>query len=150
MKRIQGIAVLVVALAGMIGAAQAPSEDFYVTRLRQGEAALNAQRPNEAIDQLRIANFGLLDRPALLEEGLAFLTLAYAQAERPHDVDATITRFVEVESRFGVYAKAALEPDVRARFEDLLQRRVRPEALAQMPALKHLAQAPKKTEKKKK
>lgn len=133
-----------VAFAAMIGAHAAGGDDFYVIRLKSGEAALRGQRAAEAVDQLRIANFGLLDRPVLLIEGLAWLTLAQAQADRPAEVDAALTRFVEVESRFGVYPKADLDPDIRARLEDLLRRRVRPELLAQIPSLAHVIEPPKK------
>jgi hypothetical protein len=144
------VMISVLAFTGIIGARAVASDDFYLIRLKSGEAALQGQRPAEAIDQLRIANFGLLDRPNLLVEGLAWLSLAYAQADRPPDVDATISRFVEVENRFNVYTKAALEPEVRARFEDLLKRRVRPEILAQLPALARLNDPPKKPPQKKK
>ncbi|HQR47047.1 MAG TPA: tetratricopeptide repeat protein [Thermoanaerobaculia bacterium] len=106
-----------------------------MTRLQAGERALQAKKWVDAIDQLRIACFGLLDQPAYLSEGLAALALAQEGAGKTAAVDATLARWVEVEQRFGVWAKVPLPREVRAEFEALLARRVRPEVILGVPTL---------------
>src|SRR5581483_4381618 len=46
------------------------AEDFYEQQLRAGKIDFQNNRLPEAADELRIAAFGLLNRPALLEEAL--------------------------------------------------------------------------------
>jgi len=117
------------------------AEDFYLTRLREGEQALQAKRTLEAVDQLKIACFGLLDQPQLLSEGLAELALAQAAAGRTADADATLARFVDVEQRFGAWAKVPLPSETRTDFENLLLKQVRAEKLMAIPTLAPLVEA---------
>lgn len=111
-----------------------------MTRLQAGERAYQAKKWVEAIDQLRIACFGLLDQPQYLSEGLAVLALAQNGAGKQAAVDTTLGRFVEVEQRFGAWAKVPLSRDVRAEFETLLTKRVRPEVLLTVPSLSGLVE----------
>ena len=111
-----------------------------MTRLHAGERACQAKKWVEAIDQLRIACFGLLDQPLYLSEGLAVLALAQNGAGKAAAVDTTLGRFVEVEQLFGVWAKVPLQRDVRAEFETLLTKRVRPEVLLTVPTLAGLVE----------
>jgi hypothetical protein len=55
---------------------------------------------------------------------LARLALAQAAAGRNDDADATLRRFVEVETRFDGWAQADLEPGTRAVFSALLGKRL--------------------------
>lgn len=141
MKRTQRLLVFAVIFgtAGILPASLM-AEEFYLTRLRAGEQALQAKRTLEAVDQLRIACFGLLDQPQLLSEGLAVLALAQTAAGRTADVDATLARFVEVEQRFRVWAKVPLPPEMRGEVEALLAKRVRHEALLVVPSLANLVE----------
>src|SRR5512141_1923838 len=114
------------------------ADDFSLQRLRVGEEALRAKRVPEAVDQLRIACFGLLDQPILLSEGLAHLAIAQEAAGRRADVVTTLNRFLEVERLFGVYARSRLDEATRARFQELLLSLVPAEAVASVPTLSGL------------
>lgn len=118
------------------------ADDFSLERLRAGEEALRAKRIPEAIDQLRIACFGLLDQPVLLTEGLVWLAFAQETAGRRTDVVATLNRFLEVERLFGVYARIRLDEAARAQFQALLLSRLPAEAVAAVPTLSGLVRQP--------
>jgi hypothetical protein len=102
---------------------------------RAGEAAYAEKRLPDAIDNLRIAAFGLLESPPLEAEALAYLALAQSASGRATDTDATLGRFLEVERRFAPYAKLKLDPAVRADFQALLLRRVSQPTLLAYPGL---------------
>lgn len=131
--RARRAALLALALFGVNGLALA--EDFNDARLKAGQVEYQAKRYREAVDEFRVAAFGYLDQPVLLQECLVRLTLALAAAGKQADVDATLTRFLEVERRFGTYAKANLEPDTRAAFWALLTKRLPPATIAGIPSL---------------
>ena len=84
------------------------------------------------------ACFGLLDQPVLLSEGLVYLAMAQEVAGRRADVVTTLNRFLEVERRFGVYARSSLDEATRAEFQALLLSRVSAEAVAAVPTLSGL------------
>jgi tetratricopeptide (TPR) repeat protein len=111
------------------------ADDFNEERLQAGRIAFQQKRFTEAIDQLRLAAFGSLDRPVVLSECLARLALAQAGAGKATDADHTLDRFLEVERRFGVYGNAHLEPDVRTEFQRFLDRRIPAATLAAIPTL---------------
>ena len=116
-------------------AAASPTQDFYQERLRAGKDAYRQKRFVAAAAELRVAAFGLLDTPPLLSEALARLALAQAAAGRAADAAATLSRFVDVERRFGSYAKAALGPEVRSEFQQLLVQHVPPATLQSVAGL---------------
>jgi hypothetical protein len=118
----------------------ARSEDFYETRLRDGQAAFREKLFVQAVDELRIASFGFLDRPVLLSESLARLSLAQAAAGQSAETDATLLRFLELERRFRPYAQVQLEPEIRKEFELLLSHRVSASTLLLLPALTGLVE----------
>ena len=91
--------------------------DFSETRLREGKEAYGARRNVEAVNQLRIAAFGFLDRPALLCESLVYLALADEAAERHTEARAAADRFLEVHSRFVGCGEAKLDKAARSEFE---------------------------------
>lgn len=111
---------------------QSPSEDFSVTRLRDGKEAYEAQRHAEAIDNLRIAAFGFLDRPPLLCESLIYLAVADDAADRHANAQATVERLLEIQRTTPGCADAKVSPAVRSTFEtrflQLLPGSVPPEA----------------------
>lgn len=115
------------------------ADDFSLERLRAGEEALRENRVPDAVDQLRIACFGLLDQEAPLSECLVNLTLAFDAARRPVDVDATLNKFLEAERRFAAYSKAALSPESRQKFEAVLLARVPVETIVSIPSLAGVA-----------
>jgi tetratricopeptide (TPR) repeat protein len=118
----------------------ARGEDFYEARLRSGKDAFKQKRVIEAIDQFRIAAFGFLESPPLLSESLARLALAESAAGMSTEVTATLSRFLDVERRFGSYGKAKLEPEIRAEFQTLLLQRVSPATLQSIPGLAGLVE----------
>ena len=129
-------AVLGVALAAPTASLFA--DDFSLERLRAGEEALRARRIPEAVDQLRIACFGLLEQVEPLSECLVHLTLAQEAAKRPGDVQTTLNRFLEVERRFAPYARAAVPAESRREFQAILLARVPEETLLAVPSLASL------------
>jgi hypothetical protein len=121
-----------------VGAAR--GEEFYETRLRAGEAAYAEKKLPDAIDNLRIASFGLLENPPMEAEALAYLALAQTAAGRKADADTTLGRFLEVERRFAPYKKLKLDPAVGAEFQALLLRRVAQATLLAYPSLAGLVE----------
>lgn len=136
MKKYRHAFVLVLSISFLGAAPRAQAADeFYTTRLRAGQDALRAKRNAEAVDLLRIAAFGLLEQPPLLMEALSCLTVAQSRAGRIEAVDVTLLRMVEVERQIPSYARATLDPAVRAEFEALARKRLPPETSASVPAL---------------
>ena len=111
------------------------ADEFSRDRLRAGQEALRARRIPEAVDQIRIACFGLLEEVDALSECLVSLTLAQDAAKRPADVEATLVRFLEVERRFAPYAKAALPAESRREFQAILLAHVPEGTLLAVPSL---------------
>lgn len=97
---------------------------FYEAQLQAGREAMAGRRVPEAIDHLRIAAFGLLDRPALLSEALARLALAQQASGDAERLAATIDRLVAVEQKFSALRSARLEPETRTALSRLLEARV--------------------------
>lgn len=116
------------------------ADDFSLERLHAGEEALRARRIPEAVDQLRIACFGLLEQVEPLSECLVHLTLAQEASKRPIEVHATLIRFVEVERRFSPYAKAALPAETRRAFQTILRARLPEETILSIPSLASLVE----------
>ena len=117
-----GIVAAIVTLgAALPGSAQ----DFYETRLRAGGQALAAGRAAEAADDLRVASFGLLDKPRVLAECLAALAVAQVRAHRSAEADATLQRFRAVQTLFpGDADLASVSSEVRGAFETFARQRI--------------------------
>jgi protein TonB len=98
------------------------AQGFYETQLRAGQSALATGRPQEAADDLRIAAFGFLDRPAMLCEALEALAVAQEKAGQAAPAEATLSRLVEIGRGFPACREARLEPGLRAEFESLARR----------------------------
>jgi len=118
----------------------ARADDFYEERLRVGRAALEAKQYLDAIDNLRIAAFGLLEKPAMEEEALAYLALAQTAAGHGLDADATLGRFLDVERLFAPYAHLKMDSASDAAFRALLRSRVAESTLLAYPALAGLVE----------
>lgn len=119
-------------------AAPVLAEDFYEQQLHAAKSDLAAGRTAPAIDEFRVAAFGFLDRPQLLIETLVRLAVAQNAMDRTADVSQTVGRFLDIEQRFTTYATAALEPDVRAKFDSILLTTVSRSDLAAQPSLARL------------
>ena len=118
-----GILLFMVACAASI-ASRASAQDFSETRLRQGRDAYRARRPADAIDPLRVAAFGLLDRPAQLCEALVLLALSQETVTRHADAQASLERLSEVERRLPACAEADVDSATRLEFETRFHRRL--------------------------
>lgn len=118
-----GIFLFIVACEAGV-ASPAGAQDFSETRLRQGRDAYRAHRSADAIDPLRIAAFGLLDRPAQLCEALVFLALAQETATRHAEAQASLERLSDVERRLPACSDADVDSATRLEFETRFHRRL--------------------------
>jgi len=100
-----------------------------------GRDAFHDGQYREAAKYLRLARFLSLEDPKLHLEILARLALAEDAAKTSDARDRTLDRFFEVESRFGAFESASLEPDVRQGFSALLQRRYSRPQILELPTL---------------
>ncbi len=100
-----------------------------------GRDAFREKQYREAAKYLRLGRFLSLENPTLYLEILARLALAEDAAKTPDARDRTLDRFFEVESRFGAFESASLEPDLRQDFSNLLQHRYTRPQLMQVPTL---------------
>jgi len=73
----------IVFAAALIMGGALSADDFYQGRLLTGQQEYRSGRYAEAADNLRVASFGLLNRPRLLSESLVWLALAQSKANRP-------------------------------------------------------------------
>ena len=138
MKRAQRLTVLLVCAAAtwmMPPVSVLRADEFTDERLHDGQESYAAKRYAEAVDEFRIAAFGSLDKPTVLSECLVRLSLAEAAAAKNSDVGATLERFLDVERRFSAYAKANLQPEIRASFKTLLLSRVPQATVVSIPSL---------------
>jgi hypothetical protein len=109
----------------LVLAAAAGAADFYEGEMRAGEQALAAGRAAESIDALRVASFGLLEKPALLSECLASLAVAQSRAHRAAEADATLQRFRAVQALFPAQTGlSSASAEVKAAFEAFARQRI--------------------------
>ena len=133
---------LLYVLISIIGTLDAHGDDFYEQRLREGTAAYAAGRVAEAIEEFRIASFGLADRPALLGETLARLAMAHdANSKTGSDRDAVIARFLDLERGSAFWSSTTVDAALHTAFEALLARHVSAGILREIPSLARLASA---------
>lgn len=91
-------------------------QDFSEARLREGREAYRMRRPIDAVDPIRIAAFGLLDRPRELCEALVYLALAEDAAGRRGDAQGVVARLSEIERRLPACSEANVDAPARADF----------------------------------
>lgn len=122
------------AVCVFVSALPAAAQDFYELHLRAGEAELSSSRPVEAAVDLRIAAFGLLDRPPLLCEALVYLALAEEAAGRTAASESVLLRLAEVSRSFGSCREARLDPGLRSELGVLARRRLPPSVAEELLA----------------
>ena len=115
-----------VVLALLLLASPAVGQDFYEAQLRVGETTFAAGQFRDAADYLRIAAFGLMERPALLCEALAYQALADQAVGRREAVDQNLRRMAGIARHFPECRQAHLEPARRQEFEALVRRSLGP------------------------
>jgi hypothetical protein len=121
MRRLGMCAAAIV--AAILAAGPLRADDFYAERMRVGEQAFSAGRLREAVDNLRVASFGLLERPRLLSECLVWLAVAQTRAGRNVDVDTTLERYRRVAGLFPSDARPSVAPAIQSEFDALASQR---------------------------
>jgi ketosteroid isomerase-like protein len=127
-RRLVGLGMAGLLAAILVGPRAAAQGDFYLARLRSGQEAFRSGDAAGAADEFRVAAFGLLDSPVLLEEALAHLALAQAALRRAADLDANLVRFMGIEERFHAWSSVKVDPATRSAFERLLATKLGGEA----------------------
>ncbi len=130
-------------LAGAVALAAPPpahavADAFYLDLLRDGAQSYARGDYAAAAKQLRVACFGMLDEPDQLAACLTRLAVAQGAAANPDGFRETFHRLVEVEDRFGAYARADLPADIRAAFEERALAVVPAATLVAIPQFKDL------------
>jgi thioredoxin-like negative regulator of GroEL len=133
----RGVAFLVAVLAAVaiLAAFPASAQDFYDDQLHAGRDSFQAGRNLEAADELRIAAFGLLDRPQLLTEALVRLAIVQNVLSDGPGVTHSLERFLDVEGRFHLYTGLSLDASTRSGFEAILLKTVPRSTIAAVPSL---------------
>ena len=126
-------------IALLVAAPLFAADDFYEQQLRAGKADFQASRLPQAADEFRIAAFGLMQQPPLLQESLARLAVAQNALGQTDEVKKTLDRFIDVEQRFAPYQNVELEPSVRSKFEELIVKQIPRPTLQAIPSLARLA-----------
>ena len=115
------------------------ADPFYTNLLRDGIAASERGDFQEAQDLLRLANFGFLDEPNLLAEGLARLSLTHARAGDPDEFRSTFRKLMEIENQFEAYSKNSFPPSLQSSFVETVRNLVPEAELSTFPAFADLA-----------
>lgn len=93
--------------------------DFYDELLARGIATLAGGDPETAARQLRIAAFGLLERPESLEIAHIHLAIASARLQKEADARHSAVRVVRTERAARRYASLTIPDAVRTEFESV-------------------------------
>jgi tetratricopeptide (TPR) repeat protein len=133
-----GVVSWLLAVAVLVDTSVAHAEEFYEQQLRLGKADLAAGHTVQAIDELRVAAFGFLDRPPLLSEALVRLAIAQNTLGQTSAVTQTVNRFLDVERRFKPYGSLSLEAPARVAFESLLSQSAPLSELSAIPSLSRI------------
>lgn len=138
LRHLPPIALGILCFATFAPGPAAAAHPHYERLLQRGTYALEREAYPEAVQDLRLACFGLLEEPPKLAVCLSRLAVAQAGIDDGEGFLDTFRRVVEVEERFGAYAEAAIEPDTRRRFEAVVAARIPPWTLEATPAFAHL------------
>jgi thioredoxin-like negative regulator of GroEL len=114
------------------------AQDFYEQQLQNAKNNLAGARTVQAVDELRIAAFGFLDRPPLLVEALVRLAVAQNSLGQTEAARSTVDRFFTVEQRFPFYASLTLDEKVKSSFEALVLQSVARNVIAATPSVARL------------
>ncbi len=121
----RGRSLRILSSFAVLGAAIArpgAGQDFTEMRMREGVEAYQSGRPSDAVNPLRVAVFGYLDRPPQLCRALVYLALAHDASGRQAEALSAANRLRDVQRRAATCAEAPLDERVRAEFESRLGR----------------------------
>lgn len=136
---------------GLLSAGSAVARDvardvdtFHLRLFEDGVELAADGRYGEAVQKLRLACFGMLDRPDMLAPCLGRLLVSQDAAEAPADeLETTVDRLLEVERRFQgwtePYARFAPSDELRRRVDVLFARFGTAERLSRIPGLGDVA-----------
>jgi len=110
------------------------AEDFFEARMRSGEELLRQGRSAEAAAELKIASFGLLERPALLCEALAARTAAQSAAGQRDEAAATLDRWLQVRRSYPACREARIDSAWAAAIQEVAKRRLSESAVRDLLA----------------
>jgi len=128
--RVQTLVLCILLVAATAGAAN----PFYVKLLDRGLASAHAGKNAEAVRQLRIAAFGLLDDVALYEVAQVHIALASEKLKDAESVRIAADKLVKAERVKASYASLQLDAPTRASFDKLVRREIDPVLLADLAA----------------
>ncbi len=115
-----------------------PADPFYERLLREGTDAYHRGELPLAIKYLRIANFGFLEEPPLLAQGLTLLALSEAGADELESFRESFLRLAMIEERFQAYSQAKIPPEIRDDFERLAGKLIPRSTLESSPGFAQL------------
>ncbi len=130
-------AALLVALC--LPDAGSAADPFYQRLLRDGIQAHDGGDYELAVENLRLACFGLLEEPIALARGLTYLALAQANLEDRAAFTGTFDRILEVERRFEAFSQLDLSPDLRHSLQGWLELWIEFDVLDGVPAFRQAA-----------
>jgi tetratricopeptide (TPR) repeat protein len=128
MRKILQSALVLLALSTPALAASAA--DFYLTLLRRGTADVDAGRNAEAVANLRIAAFGLVDSIEHYEIAQAYLAIALDRMEQPDQAREAVRRILAAEKIEKKFRGIALPETTRIAFEAVAKKVLAAEAAA--------------------
>ncbi|HEV2853255.1 MAG TPA: hypothetical protein VHC97_10670 [Thermoanaerobaculia bacterium] len=140
-KRLLPFLLLAVMSANAAKAANTAVDPFYLSLLRDGQAAFDRKDYAKASRDLRLACFGMLDEPKTLADCLARLALAQDRADQVDGFRDTFQRLAEIEDRFKAYSQGDLPAELRASLEQRLAARLPAATLQSAPAFRTAAPA---------
>ncbi|HVE69969.1 MAG TPA: hypothetical protein VNI54_01275 [Thermoanaerobaculia bacterium] len=115
MRKTLQSAVLLLAMATPVFAASAT--DFYTTLLRRGVADVEAGRHADAMTNLRLAAFGLLDSIEHYEIAQAYLAVAHNRLGNAAQARVAASRIIDAEKVEKKFRGIALPAAIRTEFE---------------------------------
>lgn len=122
------------------------AEPFYERLLQNGIRANAEGNPAQAIQDLTLACFGLLEEPEALMTCRIHLALAQAAQEDRSSFVETVDQVLVLEKRFEAYRKISLAPSLRSEFEKRLGEWVPYASLSSVDAFAHIAQTRRESE----
>src|SRR5688572_28069928 len=121
-KFIRMCALTAVLLGTAAAASAATPNEFYLGLLRRGTASYEASRFTDAVKQLRIAAFGLVEAVDQYQLAQVYLTLTYDKLSDPDRAREAAHRVVLAERVERKYAALPLPAEVRTTFETAANR----------------------------
>ena len=140
MRRSSPWIVFVLVLVALAPRVTFAADPFYERLLDKGKRALVSNEVAAAVEDLRLACFGLLDEPSALTDCLVHLALAQARADDPGAFRETFARLLDLELRFDTYGEVALESSVRLDFEAQLEALIPYETLVAAKVFRPIAE----------